>query len=572
MSLGAKRARTWALSVAAAALVAGSSGVVLRPWALLVTVAVMGGLVVAVLPRGVRWPTQLSWCGSLLLWGAADALLRPVSLRAAAAALAVGVIAALVLLVAQDYSVRTGAHPALVLAAGVAACWLLAERLFLGGRPGGPFANPNLGAAVAALGLAVVPGLAVPLGARLAVAAVLVGGVVASGSRAAMLAVLGVGLAWGFKRGGRAPRWGVALLACTAAAGLALRVATDRDPLRYERLRIWGVAVRTTVAELPLGAGPGGYYDAALAHNFPRSGEFARYHRVAGLAENDLLQLAATLGIPGLLLGLGLVFVTARVLARRGPLGWGVGTVLAVLTLFHSHLAFPAVAWPAALAVAGCGRPLPGRRFRLERGASLAAAAALLLPVAVALGVGGEGPLAPGALPPAVRLTGHAMRSDAALADAEAVLWGACAARPRAAHLWRALGTVQLQRGELRNDPDLVAAALHAFARASAANPTDALAAFGAARAQRLLGNQSAAFEALSRAVSLEPNFVSAWLEMARGHVERGDLPGAARALRRAEHGLALARASRFVSDYERALAAADPALLRWLRETARGS
>lgn len=573
MSLGSARLWRWALVVPAVALVAGSSGVVVQSWALLLTAAALGGLLVAVLPRGVRWSAQLSWSSGLLLWGAADGLLRPVAGAAAASALGVGVVAGLVLLLAQDPRVRVGAHPALVVAAALAGGWLVAERLLSVGRPAGPFANPNLAAGLAALGLAVVPDLAVALGARFTLAALLVGGVVASGSRAAMVAVVGVGVVWGLSRGSRGVRWSVAMLTLAAATGLTVRLVSDRDPLRFERVRIWGVAVQTVRAELPLGAGPGGYYDAALPHNFPRSGEFARYHRVPGSPENDLLQLAAVLGLPGILLGGGLIWSTTRALARRGPVGWAVGTTVVLTSLFHSHLAFPAAAWPAALAVAGCGRPLPGRRLRLGRGPAAATAAALLLPTALALGLGGAGPVDPAALPAAVgRLAGPAMHSEAALADAEAVLWRACAARPRAAHIWRALGAVRLQRGELRQDPDLVVAALEAFARASAANPTDVLATFGTARAQRFLGHQDAALAALSRAVSLEPNFVSAWLEMARLHLERGDLASAARALRRAEGGLVLARAGRFVSDYERALAAADPALLRAVREAVKGS
>ncbi len=571
MPLTGRQLKPWALSLPAAALLAGSSGVVLQRWAILVWVATLGCVLVAGLARGLRWSTQLSWLAGLLLWAAADALLRPVLPQAAAAAIATGVVVLVVLLLAQDPWVRVGAHPALALAGATAAAWLLAERLLLTGRPGGPFGNPDLAATVAVLALAVVPGLAIPTPATLAVSTVLLGGIVASGSRAAMLAVLAVAAAWVSARSDRRVRLGVAGLLLVGTAGLAMRLASDRDPLRYERLRLWQVALRTTVAELPSGSGPGGYLDAVLPHNFPRRGEFAHYYRVPGAAENDLLQLAATLGVPGLLFGGGLFALTVSSLVRRGAVGRGVLAAILVTSAFHAHLGFPAVAWPAALAVAGAGRPLPGRRCRASVPAAVATAVAVLLPTSVALGLGGGGGVDMAAPPVSPARIAAAMGSDDALAEVEVALWRACTARPRSAQAWRMLGAVRLARGELRRDAGLVAAASQAFATARAANPLDVLAMYGAAHAADLMGQPGAAIGALAAAVAVEPNFVGAWLELARLHLGQGDLQGAAQALERAEEALALARRTRFMSDYERALAAVDPALLRAVRRGVAG-
>ncbi len=133
--------------------------------------------------------------------------------------------------------------------------------------------------------------------------AVAAAGVVASGSRAALVGVVAVAATWALaRRGGRRTRLAAALLVALAVAGFSVRLATDRDPLRYERVRIWAVAVRVAAAEFPLGCGPSGYADAAMAHNFPREGEFARFARLPDVAESDLLQLAATLGLPGVIL------------------------------------------------------------------------------------------------------------------------------------------------------------------------------------------------------------------------------------------------------------------------------
>ena len=567
MSLTGRRLRQWALLLPTLGLVAGSSGVVLEPWAVVLLLAVVGWLAVTTLVRGVRWTEQLAWLTALLLWASLDALLRPVWPRLAAASVAVGVVVLLLALVAQDLRVQAGAHPALVVGATVTAVWLLVERLALGSRPGGPFANPDLGATVALLGLAVLPNLAAPLALKLAAATATLAGILASGSRAAMLGVVVVGLASMLWQGSWRLRLGAAVLAGAAAVGFVVRLAVDQDPLRFERVRLWQVAVQTARAEFPWGCGPAGYLDAALPHNFPRGGEFAHYHRIPSEAEGDLLQLAATLGLPGVAIGLGLAWASWRVLRQSGVAGWGVAAAVATTAAFHSQLGFLAVAWPTTLAVVGCGRPRAGGRWRLSWGVAVASVVALLVPAAVALGVGGTRPVSPAARPAAAeRLTAATLGSDAALADVEAAVWQECQARPRSAQALRTLGAVRLQRAELRHEAELLEAALAAFRQAQAVNPLDAWAALGTARACRLLGRLDAAEEALTTAVSLEPNFAVAWVDLARLHLERGDLEKSRRALGRAQLALARARSVHFVSEYERALVAVEPAALGRLR------
>jgi hypothetical protein len=61
-------------------------------------------------------------------------------------------------------------------------------------------------------------------------------------------------------------------------------------------------------------------------------------------------------------------------------------------------------------------------------------------------------------------------------------------------------------------------------------------------------------------------------VERALLHLAKGELGPARDALRRAEEASARARATVFVSDYERALASADPATLARLRSATGGA
>jgi hypothetical protein len=546
--------------------VAGSRGVLPSPAVIVATMAVVAVLVVAEGARGLRLTGPVLWLGGLVVWSGVGAALRPVDRVEAARFVATGVVAvALAALAARPRPAAWG-RLGVVVGGAVAAAWLVAERWLAGGRPGGPFENPNVAATVIALALALVPLLRWRAAAKVACAGVLLAGLVASGSRAGMLAASAIAAVWALRGSGRRVRLAVAAALLLAGGGLVLRVATDRDPLRWERLRIWAVAWRTAVAELPFGSGPAGYADAAIAHNFPRAGELARYHRLPALAESDALETFAALGVPGVLLSVGVGLSLVRAAASTGA-AWAPMAALAVTSAVHTQLPLPAVAWTAAVALAGALPRARGRRLRLPPAVTLAGIAAAAPALAVALGavpamrVTAEQLVAPGA-----SALARGERGDAALADAEAGAWSACARRPRWAASWSTLGGVRLQRALARGDGALAEAATDAFAAARTANPTDVWAAYGEGRARRALGDRGAAARALEAAVRLEPHCVPAWVEIGLLRLESGDLATARAALTRAEAALAAARRRPPESAYERALVRVDRLSLQRLR------
>ncbi|HUK13682.1 MAG TPA: O-antigen ligase family protein [Thermoanaerobaculaceae bacterium] len=558
-----------ALVPVAAAWVLAPRGAALAPGVALATVAVVAALATHSAARGTVARSPVGWLAALVAWAALDAVIRPVAAVDAAAAVAVGAVATLLAFASAAPRTAAWARLALTVAGTVAAAWMVLERAWRGGRPAGPFDNPDLAATLALLALALAPFLPLGRGWRGLLATIAAVGIVASGSRGALVALAAVALAWtGFGRGPRRLRWAAAIVALAAAGGLAARLALDRDPLRFERVRIWGVAARTIAAELPLGSGPGGYADAALPHNFPRDKDFARFARIPSLAESDYLEGAATLGAPGAALMLGLAASVLRRLRRGDARGWGVAAAVAATSAFSSQLVVPAVAWSASLALASVlprGRlraPRPGWMWSVAAGLAVAIPSAAIL-AGVEAGIGAS----PDRLIAAAAAASRAKpNDDAALADAEALLARACAARPRDARTWRDLGEVRLDRARLRRDPELTEAAADAFARARRANRLDVWAAAGEGRALHLAGDRDGALAALAAAVALEPRFVGAWLELAQVRLERGELAAAAEALDRAEAARRSARAAAFVSDYEHGLAYADPRLLGRLR------
>jgi hypothetical protein len=415
------------------------------------------------------------------------------------------------------------------------------------------------------LALALVPWVWLPVAVRVALGVGLAAGVVASSSRGGLLGLLALGVTWGLAASGPRVRRVAVVAALVATAGLAVRLASDHDPLRFERVRIWRTAATAAVAELPLGAGPSGFVDAVLPHNFPRDGELARYHRIPGLAESDYLQLATALGLPGLVCGLGLGVAVARRL--RGARGLGVAAVVAVTSAVNTQLVVPAVAWLATLALAAALPRAHGRPVRLAPILAVALLPAVGVPVAVALrwpaGGLGEDPAPLIARAEAVWATAP---TDPALADAEALAWRATRLAPRSAKAWRTLATVQLERARRNREAGLARAAAGAFAEARRVNPLDAWAALGQGQAHRVVGETAAARAALEAAIRLEPNCVPAWLELALLDLERGDLARVRDALARIDAARRGRVPAAFVSQYERALLAADPVLLHRLQ------
>jgi hypothetical protein len=555
----------------AAAWVLAGAGLELPAPVVVVTVAVAAVLLVRNLVPAAHPTGPVAWAGALVLWVAADAALRPVAAFDAARCAAVGLVAVALLAAGGMPRVAAWGRVAVVCAATCAALWMVVERVQHAARPAGPFGNPNGAATIVLLGLALVPFVRAPRAVRGLLLAVEASGIVASGSRGALLGAIAIAIVWGVT-GSRNWRLaaGAAALAAAALIGIGIRLAVDRDPLRYERVRIWSVALKVAVAEFPLGCGPGGYADAAIAHNFPRDGEFARYARIPDLAESDILAAAASLGLPGCALVAGLLACTAVRLRNRGPAAWGVAAALVLTSAVNSQAMVVGVVWAGALAL---GAVLPrrhGRRLHEPRAAAVATIGALSVMAATVLSCPNWGV---GASPAAAVDRAEAVlrahpESDGALADAETQVSLACSARPRFARAWCLLGRIRLTRAALRDEEALASAAADAYAQGRKINPLDVWCALGEGVARRALGDRTAALRALGTAIMLEPNCAPAWFELAALRLAQGEIETARVALRRAEAATRRAIGATFVTNYERELARLDPSAVARLRAT----
>ncbi len=538
------------LAVALMALtpVVGAAGVTLRPAAAALAGALTGGMAAWAAARGVRRDPALLLLAALVGWAALLMALRPVDLAPAAWTVAGGVVAVGGAAAAQRPRAQVGARWGVAAAGGVAALYLVVERLVRGVRPGGPLEHPGLSATLAVLALALLPALAAPSLARAAGGAVLLAGIVASGSRAAMLGAAAVALVWGWSQTDRRVRTGALVLAIISVSGLAARLLTDADPLRWERLRIWQVAIRTALAEAPWGSGPAGFADAALPHNFPREGELARFYREPSLAESDLLQLAGSLGLPGVALAGALAVLLLR---RSTATGRGVLGALAVTSAVTTQLPVPAVAIAAALAVAGTlRRPRAAALWRCSP--VQAGAGGVCLAVVVGLALSWP---RPGITVDAETLAAEARRlAGGDPAQATVLASEAVRRRPRWGEGRRLLGSLHLARGLERREAALVERAAEAFAMARERNPRDAFAAYGEAECAAILGRRGQARRLGQLAVREEPHFARAWLLLAALELGEGRLQAACEALRQAEGGRRAALGVRMISAYEREL------------------
>lgn len=567
------RALRWvgaAVAVVAATWVGGAEGVDLRPWAVVLGVGVLvAALVVRARRGGLALDAPRVALGTLVAWNAILASTRAVSPSDAAAVVATGAVAWGLAALVADWRARAWACGAV---AGLGTCsglLLVVGRWVEGVRSDGLLGNPNLSASVALLGLASAPFARLPVAARWVMGAASALGILASGSRATVLGLAAVAAAWllaGPAR--RRVRLVAAVVLVIGLGALAVRIAADRDPLRWERVHIWGVALQVARDHLPWGTGPGGFADAAVARNFPHLDRPARYGLVPDLAESDLLQLAATVGVPGAGLAAWLALALLRRARRAGPHAWGCLAALAVTSAFHTQLPVPVVAWTATLAVAAA---VPGaRRLRTRSGLPVVLGSGMLAGTLAAVAIvqpawwlGGR---PDDHLAAARALAAAGPRSDPRLADAEALASRAVALRPRWGEAWRVLGALRAARASQRDDVRLWAAARDSFAQARSCNPLDALAALEQGRALRALGGADGARAALRAAVGLEPNLVGAWLELALLDVEQGRVATARGAFDRAKR--ALAARPRHPTPYEQAISSFDPSTLARLAAT----
>lgn len=541
--------------------VGAADGVFLHPWVAVVTALVLGFLAWRRLRRGVRVGPPFFWLAGLCLWVLVSALLQPVAWDRAAQFSAIGIFAGVLALITAHPLGRKWVAVAVIAAGLLGSLWLVAERLAVGGRPGGPFGNPNVAATVVVLAMAQAVQIKgfrgwgwLPL---------LLAGVFAAASRAAMLAVTILFVVWLGLR--LRPRLRVLLALGVGLTGLAFafRMAFDPDPLRFERLRIWKTALKTAWAYAPWGTGPGGFGDAVLARNFPREGEFARFHRIPDMAENDLLQLTASLGVPGLLLAGGLAYSAWRAWAGCGRLALSPALALAIMGLFHSQLLWPVLAFFAVSTGRFSGRwrlpmaPAPALLLLWP----LLAWGALVLPWPNS----GLGP----PLQERLAKVKETLRADL---DAEKLAWALVEATdlarqlPRSGEALRVLAMAQLQLARATGDSGAAQAAATTFRRAQGTNPQDVWAFYGEAEAWVVLGQWDAARAATSRALALEPNCVPCWLTLAQTQLFLGMPEKARQSFRKASAAEARGRSYPLVSAYERALAAPDSLLKARLR------
>lgn len=316
----------------------------------------------------------------------------------------------------EQRTIVTGASVAAAVAGGWAFAelwgWTPLDLTGVTGRPGGPFgSSAYLGAAMALLappawGLAFdasirrrVRAFAV-VGAALATVAL-----VASGARAAWLGALVAAVAMVVRRGptrrsavvAAAGLASVLLVAVAVATGVAGRapdlVGDDRGGVAG-RLDEWRVAARVVTDHPVLGVGPEGYriafteaVDEAYEQDHGR-------HPLPDRAHSAVLDVAATTGLPGVVLYLFLLGALAALAVRalRHPEPWVAGTACGVLAYFAQSLVlFPipeldVMAW----LLAGTVVARAVRRHELSarrRHPYIAVAAAVLAGVATVAGV-----------------------------------------------------------------------------------------------------------------------------------------------------------------------------------------
>jgi O-antigen ligase len=195
-------------------------------------------------------------------------------------------------------------------------------------RPAGTFLNPNhLAAWLAAVLLLIWGGWRGSRRAESRRATLLYGAaslpillaLVLTGSRGALLGFAGgaaaaTALAWPRLAAGRrgAILWGGAVALLVVGALVLVPRLLERDPFRYQRLRIWRASLQAAIDSPWLGTGPNQFGAASDNLQFPDGHGPLRYDRSFSSPHSDLLRAPVELGWPGL------VALTAAALAAAG--------------------------------------------------------------------------------------------------------------------------------------------------------------------------------------------------------------------------------------------------------------
>lgn len=154
-----------------------------------------------------------------------------------------------------------------------------------------------------------------------------------------------------------------------ASAGVWNRFASSQDPFRYGRVGIWKAGLNCLAGHPLLGVGPGMYRHLAHRFNFPIEGP-VRYGRIFTSAHSDYLGLLIETGLCGGVAGLFILGKTSSLLHQRQSRGGGPAlgalcglTALAVQAMVDDLSQRPALALSMAI-IAGASL-----RRRAEDGA-----------------------------------------------------------------------------------------------------------------------------------------------------------------------------------------------------------
>jgi len=398
-------------------------------------------------------------------------------------------------------SAEEGRDPwlAAVLGLGAAAAALLVFQRLSGHGPTGFIgANPNYSAAFCA---AAFPAAVLALSGAgekkkrfiySALALLLAAGLYAAVSRGAALAAFlsaSAGLALS-----RRWKWLAGLLLAVLAAAALLPVSSWEsllkfyDPRAFARPRLWGAALEAAASSPLLGWGPGSFGKVFEAVKFPYFDGLSFYSHNTLHAHSELLNLAAEAGFPAALLFLA---SAAAALLSGGREKLPVKLcALAVLLQGGADMVF----YSGAVALLFWG----------------------------SLGFSAGGPI-PAEVPP----SGPAFGWKTALA---ALCLGGLALGPAAGHYGGGHKFIERAYGEARSGRNSGLAL--ALARSSALeNPKDAFIAAEEGAAFAACGDIAGAAAALGRALSLEPGFAGARLDLAAVHAAGGRREEACREL-----------------------------------------
>ena len=172
--------------------------------------------------------------------------------------------------------------------------------------------------------------------------------IIRQGSRGAALSLLGSGfLLFSLKK--RRLAFLFLMLCClTLFLPIAGKSSFERlqkrsDQFAYERFGIWKSSLSMAIDHPLSGVGLGQFETVARAYNFPVEHAIARYGKKVNSAHNDILQIFAELGLPGLGLflgGLGFIFFYTIRSLHHQPLCWTHVAAFSVLLGFLIQSSF----------------------------------------------------------------------------------------------------------------------------------------------------------------------------------------------------------------------------------------